>query len=191
MHLGKGPQGQAQLLRNVAWEQLLYLRERWSFPLSVVHRTGIRLGVWVWSPVSCLVGHPHMYIQPAHPPAMPPPWEQGSRCRKNQRCSPCGYRVKGPLSMRMAFCLRSGIESSLWFWSSCYGLWLLIYVGDTNTLWFSRLIDWGDSTRASNQPASTHFSSWTRELRAKVVYGPLLSGEVVGGTPLWEVLSLR
>ena len=115
----RAPQGQAQLLRKVAWEQIMCLRERWSFAPAMVHVTGTRPGVWVWSPVSCLVRLLHVYIQPARPPATLPPWEQGSQCRKNQRLSPCCYRVKGPLSMRMPFCLQSGIESSPWFWSFC------------------------------------------------------------------------
>lgn len=49
-----------------------------------------------------------------------------------------------------------------------YRLWLLMYVRGANTLWFSKLIDWGDGTRASNQPASPRLSSWShRELRGQ------------------------
>lgn len=68
---------------------------------------------------------------------------------------------------------------------SVYRLWLLMYVGGANTLWFSRLTDWGDGTRASNQPASPRLSSGShRELSGQSSLWPAPSGEVVGGTPL-------
>lgn len=67
-----------------------------------------------------------------------------------------------------------------------YRLWLLMYVGGANTLWFSKLIDWGDGTRAHQINLLVLVSPLDLivSLGAKVVYGLLLSGEFVGGTLL-------